>query len=107
MMTTLGRWPRISASGPSRRFEQPDEFDIDRATARQHLAFGHGAHTCPGAPLARAEACASVERLLARMADIRISESEHGPADARRYDYAPTYILRGLQRLHLEFAPAG
>ena len=24
MMTTLGRWPRISASGPSRRFEQPD-----------------------------------------------------------------------------------
>ena len=53
------------------------------------------------------EASASVERLLARMADIRISESEHGPADARRYDYAPTYILRGLQRLHLEFAPAG
>ena len=30
-------------------------FDVDRANARQHLAFGHGVHTCPGAPLARAE----------------------------------------------------
>ena len=26
-------------------------------------------------------------------------------ADARRYDYAPTYILRGLKHLHLEFTP--
>ena len=40
------------------------------------------------------------------MADITISESEHGPAGARRYQYAPTYILRGLSRLHLEFRPA-
>lgn len=96
-----------AANHDPRRFERPHEFEVDRANARQHLAFGHGAHTCPGAPLARAEACASVERLLARMADIRISESEHGPPDARRYDYAPTYILRGLQRIHLEFAPAG
>ena len=32
--------------------------------------------------------------------------TEHGPADARRYDYAPTYILRGLKHLHLEFTPA-
>jgi hypothetical protein len=39
------------------------------------------------------------------MGDIRISESEHGPPDARRYDYVPTYILRGLTRLHLEFTP--
>ncbi len=36
-------------------------------------------------------------------ADIRISEREHGPADARRYDYSTIYMLRGLERLHLEF----
>ena len=30
------------------------------------------------------------------MDDIRISEAEHGPADDRRYEYVPTYILRGL-----------
>ena len=61
-------------------------------------------HTCPGAPLARAEARVSIERLLDRLGNITISESEHGPADARRYQYAPTYILRGLTALHLEFS---
>ena len=39
------------------------------------------------------------------MTDITISEAEHGPPDARHYEYAPTYILRGLQRLYLEFTP--
>jgi cytochrome P450 family 150 subfamily A5 len=31
----------------------------------------------------------------------------HGPPGARRYEYVPTYILRGLTRLHLEFTPTG
>ena len=68
-----------AANRDPRRFEHPDEFVVDRANARQHLAFGHGVHTCPGAPLARAEARVSIERLLDRMADITISEAEHGP----------------------------
>jgi len=94
-----------AANRDPRRFESPSEFRVDRPNAREHLAFGSGVHTCPGAPLARAEARVSLERLLDHMADIRISESAHGPAGARRYEYAPTYILRGLQRLHLEFKP--
>ena len=73
--------------------------------ARQHVSFGHGPHTCPGAPLARAEGRVTLERLLDRTSAIRISEAEHGPADARRYTYAPTYILRGLTKLHLELDP--
>jgi cytochrome P450 family 150 subfamily A5 len=97
-----------AANRDPRRFEDPDEFDVERANARQQIAFGHGAHTCPGAPLARAEARVSIERILDRMHDIRISDVEHGPAGARRYEYAPTYILRGLTRLHLQFrATAG
>jgi cytochrome P450 len=94
-----------AANRDPRRFENPNEFVVDRDNARQHLAFGFGVHTCPGAPLARAEGRITVERLLERVGDIRISEAEHGPPDARRYEYAPTYILRGLQRLHLEFTP--
>ncbi|HEY8217283.1 MAG TPA: cytochrome P450 [Acidimicrobiia bacterium] len=94
-----------AANRDPRHFENPTEFQVDRANARHHLAFGFGVHACPGSPLARAEARVSMERLLERMADIRISEAEHGPPDARRYEYAPTYILRGLQRLHLEFTP--
>ena len=41
---------------------------------------------------------------LDRTTEIRISERKHGPADARRYRYLPTYILRGLSRLYLEFS---
>jgi cytochrome P450 len=94
-----------AANRDPRKFERPEVFDADRANARQHLSFGFGAHTCPGAPLARAEGRVSIERFLDRAADIRVSEAEHGPPDARRYEYAPTYILRGLTRLHLEFTP--
>jgi cytochrome P450 len=94
-----------AANRDPRRFEDPAEFRPDRPNARRHIAFGHGIHTCPGAPLARAEARVSVERILDRMRDITVSEAEHGAPGARRYDYAPTYILRGLTRLHLEFTP--
>ena len=69
-----------------------------RPNARHHIAFGRGVHTCPGAPLARAEARVCIERLLDRTSDIRLSESAHGPAGDRRYKYLPTYILRGLSR---------
>jgi cytochrome P450 len=95
------------ANRDPRRFDGPTDFRPDRSNARHHLAFGHGIHTCPGAPLARAEARISIERILDRMHDITIAEAEHGPAGERRFEYAPTYILRGLNRLHLEFDPAG
>jgi len=92
-----------AANRDPRRFEEPDRFDPARKNARQHLAFGRGIHTCPGAPLARAETRVGIERLLDRTADIRICERLHGPADNRHYHYVPTYILRGLTELHLEF----
>jgi cytochrome P450 len=88
-----------------RVFENPHEFDIDRANARQHIAFGHGIHTCAGAPLARAEGRVTINRFLDRTAAITISEKEHGAAGDRRYDYLPTFFLRGLQRLQIEFSP--
>ena len=92
-----------AANRDPRRFSDPDAFDPERKNARQHLAFGRGIHSCPGAPLARAETRVGLERLLDRTTDIRISEAHHGPPGSRRYQYIPTYILRGLTELHLEF----
>jgi cytochrome P450 len=89
-----------------RRFKCPHELRIDRPNVRQHNAFGHGIHTCPGAPLARAEGRVVIERLLDRTDEIRVAEAAHGPADARRYDYLPTYMIRGLAALNLEFTGA-
>ncbi len=96
-----------AANRDPREFEHPDELRLDRENLRQHIAFGHGIHTCAGAPLARAEANVSLQRLLDRMQDIRISEAHHGPAGSRRWAYTPTWMLRGHDRLHLEFTPVG
>ena len=95
-----------AANRDPRRFDDPATFDAERANARQHLSFGRGIHTCPGAPLARTEARVSLERLLDRTTEIRISEDHHGPAGERRYSYVPTFILRGLTELYIEFTPA-
>jgi cytochrome P450 len=95
-----------AANRDPRMFADPATFDIDRANARNHLAFGHGAHHCAGAHLARAEGGVTINRLLDRTSAIAISEDEHGPAGARRYEYLPTYFLRGLVRLTINFTTA-
>ena len=96
-----------AANRDPRQFENPDQLRLGRHNARQHIAFGHGIHTCAGAPLARAESNVSLQRILDRMADIRISEADHGPAGDRHWEYTPTWMLRGHDRLHLEFTPVG
>jgi len=97
---------QAAANRDPRRFDDPATFDPARKNARQHISFGRGIHSCPGAPLARTETRVALERLLDRTSDIRINERIHGPANDRRYHYVPTYILRGLTELHLEFTPA-
>jgi cytochrome P450 family 150 subfamily A5 len=93
-----------AANRDPRHFADPAELRVDRGNAREQLAFGRGVHSCPGGTLARLEGRASVERLLDRTTEIRISEEHHGLASARRYHYVPTCILRGLTALHLELS---
>ena len=92
-----------AASRDPRHFDNPHELDPDRENARQHRSFGYGPHVCPGAALARAEARFAIERLLDRLDQIEINEAIHGPVGARRFEYLPTYQVRGLQELHLTF----
>jgi cytochrome P450 len=94
-----------AANRDPRRFQCPAEFRLDRANAKEHIAFGRGAHACPGGPLARAEGRISLARILDRMRNIRLSEKHHGPATARHFEYEPTWVLRGLRRIHIEFTP--
>jgi cytochrome P450 len=94
-----------AANRDPRRFECPHDFRVDRANAGSHIAFGRGVHSCPGGPLARAEARVSLERILDRTRDIRLSEAHHGPAGDRSFRYEPTWVLRGLTELHITFEP--
>jgi cytochrome P450 len=88
-----------------RKFEDPNTFDANRHNVREQIAFIRGVHSCPGAPLARAEGRISLNRILDRMKDITISEEHHGPADDRRYTYESTFIMRGLNEIHIAFKP--
>ncbi|WP_310532419.1 cytochrome P450 [Novosphingobium sp.] len=89
-----------------RRFDDPAKFDIDRKNGRTHVAFGRGLHACAGAPLARAEGRVAVERMLARMKNIHISDAKHGPRGARQFTYLPNYSLFGVTEQWMEFDPA-
>jgi len=87
------------------KFAEPVEFRLDRHKARDHLAFGRGPHTCPGAALARTETRISLERILARLDNITLDPDHHGPAGERGFRYLPTYVFRALQDLYLCFEP--
>jgi cytochrome P450 len=94
------------ANRDPRRWEEPKEFKLKRPKIAEHVAFGRGAHTCIGAPLARAEVRILLDRLLENTSEIQLSENHHGPAGRRRLDYEPSFIIRGLENMHLELKPA-
>jgi cytochrome P450 len=87
------------------RFENPHELRLDRKNVREHMAFGRGVHSCPGGPLARVEGRVSIERLLDRMGDITVDPEKHGPVGDQNFNYEPTFVLRGLTELNINFTP--
>jgi cytochrome P450 len=62
-----------SANRDPAAFEEPDAFRLGRRNARDHVAFGAGAHVCPGAYLARMETRVVLETLLARTEKIALA----------------------------------
>ena len=73
-------------------FAHPDDVDLDRPNVRQHLAFGRGLHSCPGAPMARAEIRVALETLIRRLPGLRL-------ADGYQPAYIASYFFRGLESL--------
>jgi cytochrome P450 len=61
-----------AANHDERAFPDPDRFDPSRR-AMGHLAFGHGARYCIGAPLARIELQAVFAQLVPRFPDMRLA----------------------------------
>jgi cytochrome P450 len=88
-----------------RRWENAESFEFNRPKVNQHLGFGRGLHTCIGAPLARAEVRVILEKFLEYTSDIKLSP-KHGKPGATDLQYEPSYIIRGLERLHIELTPA-
>jgi cytochrome P450 len=83
------------------RFPAPDILDISRENG-SHLGFGHGAHYCLGAPLARLEAQVAFETLLGRHPGLRLAAGR----DALAWAHGDGLVLRGLVSLPVFLGPA-
>ena len=81
-----------AANRDPRVFERPDEFDVGRQNAAQHIGFGGGIHVCIGAPLARIELEASVEALRQAWPTIELV------AEPKR---TGAFVIWGLKAVHL------
>ncbi|MFF4234106.1 cytochrome P450 [Streptomyces sp. NPDC001820] len=84
-----------SANRDEGRYDRPEFFDITRPLSRQHVAFGHGAHGCPGSQLAREQLRLTIELFADRLPGLRLDEGK-APVVMR-----PTLIHRSPEALHL------
>jgi cytochrome P450 len=84
-----------AANRDPRLFDRPDEFDVGRRNAAQHIGFGGGIHVCIGAPLARIELEASIDALRGSWPDFQLLE------EPRR---TGAFVIWGLEELRLRRA---
>lgn len=62
-----------SANRDERVFPDGEKFLLNRPNINQHISFGRGTHSCPGAPLARMMMRITLEEALARSAGFRLA----------------------------------
>jgi cytochrome P450 len=91
-----------SGNRDSQRFAQPDKFDMDRANANQHLAFGTGVHFCLGAMLARQEMKCAIREIVNSVESLELAVPS-GQLDLS----SSMVILRGLKHLPARFRTRG
>lgn len=91
-----------AANRDPRRWEDPEVFKLNRPRIKEHLAFGRGVHTCAGAPLARLEVAAILEKFFDYSSGISLCEEHHGVPGNRKLEFEPSYIIRGLANLHVK-----
>lgn len=84
-----------SANRDPKQFAEPARFDVTR-DPNPHVAFGHGAHFCMGAPLSRLEARVALTDLLGRLP--RLELAVDGPWEPRR-----AFHVHGPTRLPVRF----
>jgi cytochrome P450 len=88
-----------SASRDAAVFQHSEEFDIHRDNISKHAAFGAYTRMCLGAPLARMEMAKSLDILLHRLPDLRLSPKQE------ELRYTSSIIVPSLKSLLVEWTP--
>ena len=85
-----------SGNRDERVFENPDDFIIDRANARNHIAFGFGVHRCMGNRLAEMQLRILWEELLPRFENIEVVGDP---------EYVQSNFVRGISKMMVRLTP--
>ncbi|MEM6709036.1 MAG: cytochrome P450 [Pseudomonadota bacterium] len=88
----------FSSNHDDTMFEEPLAFDVTRANAKRHIAFGFGIHVCIGQHLSRLEMCVSWEEILDRFETIELACADD------ELEYMPNILLRGLREIPIRYS---
>ena len=83
-----------AANRDPRRFDNPDQYDMDRENASKHIAFGRGPHICLGRLLAKLELTTVLELLITRLPSLKLVMGQ-------QLSYLPNFSFRGPKTLYL------
>jgi cytochrome P450 len=90
-----------AANRDDEQYANPEALEVERPVSR-HLAFGHGAHHCLGAPLARMEGRIALGSLLRRFPRFALAV----PSDRLHWGHGDGLVLRGLSELPVILGPS-
>jgi len=88
-----------SANRDAAHWENPEEVDIWRDNAVEHLSFGYGAHQCMGKNIARMEMRVFLDEFARRLPHMRLAEGQE-------FETLNNISFRGPVRLMVEWDPA-
>jgi len=83
----------VAANRDPSKFERPDAFDITRANAKEHLAFGHGPHVCLGQRVANMQLEAAYRQILTRFPNVRWTGEQ---------EIAPSNFVHAISKLQID-----
>ena len=87
----------FSSNHDDSMFEEPMKFDVTRANAKRHIAFGFGAHVCIGQHLSRLEMIVAWEEIFEKLDNFKLAGAD---ADL---EYMPNILLRGLEEIAITY----
>ena len=90
---------QASANFDPRHFENPDEVDVYRESAVEHLTFGYGAHQCMGKNIGRMQMRVFLEEFAQRLPHMQLVAGQ-------KMDYLSNTSFRGPSELWVQWEPA-